>query len=252
MRYPRIDPATCSNTVIEFLQQDPHFSSGDTYNAPKDLSDDLKVSVDEAIERLWELFSFFEDQNKRIDGDFDSQACSTLHSDLSIGAQAAADTSFWRWLAFYNNGALASIVKARFGDGTTPKHFGVEGGLDDCYLKMLWFRANSVFVAEGSIEQQYELAHFGGADLWRSHILRPEYGRNTPLVRALVRFVRDRKLPIGDRNNPGAKLGVRDLAPEIRNQAFNYALELMSEDDAYQFLDSLLASSVNWCGKSAD
>ena len=117
---------------------------------------------------------------------------------------------------------------------------------------MLWFRANSVFAAEGSIEQRYELARFGGVDFWKSHVLRVDYGQSVSLVRAFVRFVRDRKLPTGDRKDPKAKLGVRDLAPEIKKQAVNCALELMSEEDAYQFLESLLATSVEWCGKHAE
>ena len=146
---------------------------------------------------------------------------------------------------------MASIIKARFGEKTQPKHFGVGGNLDDCYLMMLWFRANSVFDAEGSIEERYELAQFGGADFWRSHVLRVDYGQSVSLVRAFVRIVKDKKLPIGDRKNPGAKLGVRDLAPEIRKQAANCAIELMSEEDAYQFFENLLATSVDWCGKPA-
>ena len=84
----------------------------------------------------------------------------------------------------------------------------MSGNLDDCYLMMLWFRANSVFDAEGSIEERYELAQFGGADFWRSHVLRVDYGQSVSLVRAFVRIVKDKKLPMGDRKNPGAKLGV--------------------------------------------
>ena len=101
MSYPRVDAATCTKTAIEFLAQaSEQFSSRDAYNTPENLGDALRVSVDEAVERMYELFSFFEDQNKRIDGDFDSQACSILHADLSISAETAGDTSFWRGWRF--------------------------------------------------------------------------------------------------------------------------------------------------------
>jgi hypothetical protein len=253
MNYPAIEQATCSETVISFLKLSPdEFEAGKQYNNPSNLDDELKNSVDEAAERLFELEQTVLSENKQIRGEFDSRACSILHGDLSIDISVASDSGFWRWLAFYDDGIFAGIVRARYGPATQAKHFGVGGSLDDCYLMALWFRANAVYADNSSFDNGYDLAAYGGVDFWRSHVLRQDYGQSVEFVRALVRISKDKNLPTGSTSDPKAKLGIRDLAPELKKRAVNYALELMTEDEAYEFLEFTLATSNEWCGKPLD
>ena len=248
--YPVLSEEQCSALAIDFIQRNGEMNTAELSGNIDVLDSQARANIEETVDRVSELYFDFEGQGRSINADFDALASALLHEDLAISPGVASDSGFWRWLAFYEDGALARIVQARFGDGTNAKHFGVGGGLDDCYLKMLWFRANSVYLRDSEYDDGYELARFGGAELWRSHILRQNYAQTVNLVRALVRIVQEYSILTGDRKTADARLGIRDLAPEIKRQSANLAIELMTEEEAYQFLDGLIQSAPDWCGKS--
>jgi hypothetical protein len=124
-------------------------------------------------------------------GLFEAPASEIVHSVLGLTPQAASSREFWLWLTFAGSGgALASMVDWRFGskESIDPVNYGIttRASVWEGLFARLWWRGHVGF--DESAEDKYDLAKRGDVDLWRSHIIRQDYGRCRNLARALVRY----------------------------------------------------------------
>lgn len=181
----------------------------------------------------------FEIKDRHPDGrtpgkEFDAAASVALHRYLKIPPAMAADADFWRWLAFAE---FAEIVDWRHPGKSglsKPENYGI-GTIWNNLMARLWFRSEIAYLDTAS--DPYVLARKGDVDLWRSHILRVNPGSCRNYVRALIRF----QYPDGKT----ARLAVdeiREFAKRVRRLQATVALELLSEDDAFSFVERLAAA----------
>lgn len=166
--------------------------------------------------------------------EFDAQASVALHESLRIPSTVAADDGFWRWLAFAE---FADIVDWRHPGGagfSEASNYGI-GTIWNNLIARLWFRSEIVFLP--SADDPYDLAKRGDVDLWRSHILRVNPGSCRNYARALVRF----QCPDGTRSRLSVD-EIREFAKRVNRLQATVALEVLSEDDAYSFVERLATS----------
>ena len=164
----------------------------------------------------------------------------------------SGDGDFWRWLTFTQAGFGAELVDSRYGgrgDGLAiarPVYYGLRRMKKGMFAK-LWMCADAMYVPDA--EDPYDGIDYADVDLWDSHVIDIDYGSVAAVARAFVKFVRDGNLPRGKAKDPAAPVGFRDLAKEVRRRHATVALELLSEQDARDWLEGLWRDREAWCGK---
>lgn len=210
--------------------------------------------VDEDVVRriLGELselaFTLQEDMGKKWGGEFDSAASKIIHETLKLDNDVAADPGFWRWMTFSNEGVGLNLVDLRYKSPSEPgmarpAYYGM-GRVKDSMFGFYWLRANSMKVGQNI---NYELSSsIKAVDFWWSHIIRIDFGSVPAFASAFTKFVNDNELPMGNTNDSSIEPGYRNLAPELTRRNATHAYELMSEDEAYQFIQSVWREKGEW------
>ena len=209
--------------------------------------DDEKVR--EILRELNELaIRLREELGGRWGGEFDAQASVKLHKELNLDHEVAADPGFWRWLTFTDEGSGLTLVDLRYKSPEQPgeanaKLYGL-GRVKESMFGYLWLRANAI---RENPDQDYELASdIKAVDFWWSHIVRVEFGSVPAFARAFTRFVRDEDLPLGKTNDSSVDPGYRNLAPELTRRNAISAYELMTESEAYEFIQQVWKERDEW------
>lgn len=195
---------------------------------------DLKP-IDELRELMEALKCEFPQALSRGDrhgGQYERQACELVHRQMSLcPLDALRDPSFWTWLAVAR---FADIVEWRFGDSTKPaklSNYGVGDALENMMYR-LWLRGEIGHIPGG--DDPYALSRAGDQDLWRSHIIRQNYGNAREIARALLRLqsgmLSHQRLDI---------MEIRSLAKELKRRRANVMLEVLSAQRADAFVVEL-------------
>lgn len=170
--------------------------------------------------------------------DFESPACTLVHSGLILAPHVAASREFWLWVTFVAaGGQLADLVDWRFGSQDSDfANFGVtsRSGVWEGLFARLWLRGNIGF--EIGSKDPYRVARKGDIDTWRSHIIRQEYGRCRAVARALINY---QFHDDGARNTLKVD-ELRELAKRLRIIDASMSYELLGED----MLKDLIAENV--------
>ena len=123
--------------------------------------------------------------------EFEGPACAVVHQELGLPTTTAAAREFWLWLTFgAADGQFCEIVDWRFGTqgGIGEVNYGLtsKAQIWEGLFARLWFRGH---IGRGkSRNDPYSVAKRGDMDIWRSHVIRQEYGRCASVAKALVRF----------------------------------------------------------------
>ena len=240
MRYPTIDVGTGQDALehhknLERVPLDGHVSwvgEGDEF--PVDAAEwllgeltELRNSIDP--ERL----------SRAEGGTFESRAAPIVHERLSLDRVVGGDHGFWRWLTFVGaNGDLLELVDWRFSDANEGHSTAVNYGLGSIWEGMfarLWLRGEIGF--EPDAKDQYSIAKRGDMDIWRSHVIRQEYGNCPNLARALVRYqYPDKKPESRTLKNPE----IRELAKRLRVRDACFAFELLDKKQLVDIIDEIV------------
>lgn len=178
--------------------------------------------------------------DRRYFARFEGRAAAIVHETLELPAFVAVDHEFWIWLSlgsgFDYPGAL---VTWRHGRGEAPYdardvNYGLTTNLEGGFYSRAWLRANVAYDKGG--DDPYALAERGDQDLWRSHILRTEYGQIPNVARALLLF----QYPDDDPDRPrvSTKL-IREMAKELRRRQATSAYELLTYADACDLVEDV-------------
>ena len=175
--------------------------------------------------------------------DFEAGACGIVHRELNLGPEAAGSPEFWSWLTFCAvGGAFANLVRWRFGteEGHDPRNYGVTSRANtfEGLLARLWFRGEMVYDPAGP--DPYDLAKRGDVDIWRSHIIRPEYARCPVVRRELIRF----QYPDATGKRTLKNVHLRELVKLIRIGEASIAYELLDEKEVASIIAGLAKKVV--------
>lgn len=168
---------------------------------------------------------------------YEGRAAALVHRALELPVDVAADPGVWRWLVFgRNDQRLIKIVDWRHGKADEPGgardgNYGLTNDLGEGLFSRLWFRADIAY--DPRREDPYELAYRGDQDLWRSHILRQEYGHVRKLSMALLCFQYPDESP---ETRTVSNDEIRLIAKELRRRHANLAYELLSDVDAEELI----------------
>lgn len=142
-------------------------------------------------EQLSEIRLKYEDKNmKRCGGNVDAEIVEAIHScfQSQTNVYELSQPGFWMWLSnMAIDGFFWDFIKWRFGDDaalinwgiTTSVNFLIEG-----YFSRAWLKGHKMYNPEYS--DPYKYARIGSSDIWRSHILRQEFGQDQEFVKAFL------------------------------------------------------------------
>lgn len=162
---------------------------------------------------------------------FEADACVAVHSGLPYDPHMLADYDWWTWLAVFR---FRGLVEWRYGypaQGAALENFGIGGKRRENLLYRLWLRADAAY--DPRRRDPYELARRGHVDFWRSHIIRPDYGKCRALVRAFVTYQYPHDCE--DKGRLTVK-EVRELAKRLRRLHANLVFEYLKDDEAYELV----------------
>jgi hypothetical protein len=158
--------------------------------------------------------------------DFEGPASALVHETLGLCSRAAGSRDFWLWLTFVAaEGAFADLVDWRFGSQETidPVNYGIgrRSVIWEGLFARLWLRGN--IGHDSASSDPYRIAKKGDIDIWRSHIIRQEYGRCKSVAHALINY----QYPDGKSGKPLRVKQLRDLAKRLRIVDASVSYELL-------------------------
>ena len=170
-------------------------------------------------------------------GDFEARACPVVHQSLGLDPSSAPNREFWLWLTFVaSEGRFTDFVDWRFG---TQAHIanvnygiGSKSEIWEGLFARLWLRGN--IGRDPMAAEAYGIAKRGGIDIWRSHVIRQEYGRCHLLARQLVRYQHPDSDP-DSRTLTVAEL--RELAKRLRVVDASVSYEVLDESQIEELIE---------------
>lgn len=241
MRYPTISIAE-GRRALDALRHGVAYTPEAVWvgEGSKDFDLDL---VDDVV---MELQSLRKDLGEPVRGDpryfsrFEGLAARAVHETLELPPAVAVDHEFWIWFVLGGqHDYLAKLVTWRHGVGeeafgALDVNYGLTTNLEAGLYSRMWLRADLVY--DDSRNDPYELAERGDQDLWRSHILRTEYGQVPNVARALLLF----QYPDSSPYTPTVKTKVmREMAKELRRRQAASAYELLDFTEAQDLVQEV-------------
>ena len=161
--------------------------SVDSIGSDDDVITDL--TLDSLVERLGEVKEATGGKISKISGGaIDSKITEIVHSELSPLASVYqfSQIGFWRWLSnVANSGFFWEFIMWRF-NGDVRVNWGIttQSQIIEVYLYRAWLRGHKMYDVRES--DPYRYAKLGSSDVWRSHILRQDFGRDREFVKAFL------------------------------------------------------------------
>jgi len=192
-----------------------------------------------------ELLQLWEDvEGLAADAQFESSAAPLIHARLELPEAIAGNREFWTWFTFVAaDGYFLEVAKKRFQRGPVDRrglladdvNFGIvtKAQLYEGLFARLWWRGHRFY--DETADDPYDIARRGYIDLWRSHILRQDYGASRTMSRALIEYLFPGKAQISGHD----KTLVRELPKLVRAQNAVTAFELLSLDECKNLLEEL-------------
>ncbi len=144
---------------------------------------------------LADIKAKYADKNKKtVAGALDAEVIEPLHKILleaKVTPFQLSQLGFWRWLSnIACNGHFWRFIKWRF-EGDQLVNWGItsQGQIIEVYFYRAWLRAHKMF--DASSLNPYRYATIGSSDVWRSHILRQDFGRDRDFVKAFLDTIYD-------------------------------------------------------------
>lgn len=150
--------------------------------------------LDDLVEAFRDIQSKYEGKNFKSGGGLiDAELPEILHSKLIKLADThqLTDMGFWRWLSnIACNGFFWDFIMWRLNSDRVI-NWGITNASNavEIYLYRAWLRGHKMF--DTSLNDPYKYARKGSSDVWRSHILRQDFGRDREFVKAFLDTVYD-------------------------------------------------------------
>ncbi len=168
-------------------------------------------------------------------GYFEAHANEQFHRLLSrLPRKVLIDRGFWRWLSVTKMQDLIGWRHNADGDQVKEANFGIGSPVEGLAYR-LFIRADLAHdpgTHSLPTPDPYWLTRFESQDLWRSHLLRQNYGRTPELRRALLLLQHGHLGTVKPLHLTDKPLGFRDLAKRLRNLGTNAFYEAMDRATA--------------------
>jgi hypothetical protein len=158
------------------------------------------LELEELVDGLRDIQSRFEGRNNKATGGLiDSEVCVLVHQQISRIAypRELSNIGFWRWLSnIASEGYFWKFIKWRFPEKPkkplNPVNWGIasSGSIIEVYFYRAWLRGYKMY--DSSRSDPYHYAKIGGSDIWRSHILRQDFGRDIEFIKAFLDTLHDK------------------------------------------------------------
>ena len=190
MRLKSISSAV-AGVAWEAHSQNNYFDVGaisiDTIGSDDEVITDL--ALDALVGKLSEVKEATGGKISKVSGGaIDSKITEIVHSELAPLASVYqfAQIGFWRWLSnVANDGFFWEFIMWRF-NGDKRVNWGIttQSQIIEVYLYRAWLRGHKMY--DESESDPYRYAKLGSSDVWRSHILRQDFGRDKEFVKAFL------------------------------------------------------------------
>lgn len=247
MRLPSItnDQASIAwNAMSDHGMYDAHQLVMD-YIGPDD--DELifgELDLDPLRDALADIKSKFANKNKKsVAGSLDAEVIEPLHKLLLDAGSTPFQLSqlgFWRWLSnIASGGYFWEFIKWRF-EGNQLVNWGItsQGQIIEVYFYRAWLRAHKMYDPDAA--DPYHYAKLGSSDVWRSHILRQEFGRDPNFVKAFLDTVYD----VSGATVVGTNELRTKLIPALRAWTSNSTYAHLSYSENLELIKKLRADAV--------
>lgn len=205
-------------------------------------SDDTDLSDFELSDLVEELASVKEsyegkDISRAVGGQIDRDVIKHVHSHLSLLATPyqLSQIGFWAWLSNLSyNGFFWQFLKWRFG-GEKVINWGVtsQGRIIEVYFFRAWLRGHKMI--EPTLPNPYKYAEKGGSEIWRSHLLRVEFGRDREFVKALL----DTAYDDDNKTLVGANEMRKKLVPALRTWTSSASFSNLNYEECFELIQKL-------------
>lgn len=179
---------------------------------------------------------------KSVGGQIDSEIIRPIHSFFDALAEPyqLGRVGFWCWLSnIAYDGYFWDFIKWRF-DGNQTINWGItsQARVIEVYFYRAWLRGHKML--EPELENPYEYAERGASDVWRSQILRQDFGRDKEFVKAFLDSVYDQ--------NNKTIIGTTELRtkliPALRAWTSNASFSHLSYDECLSLIGKLRTQEV--------
>ena len=121
-------------------------------------------------------------------GEVDSQITEIVHSKLSVIADVSqlSHIGFWRWLSnVASDGFFSEFIMWRL-NSKKSINWGVtsQNRIVEVYFYRAWLRGHKMY--DPTESDPYKYSKIGSSDVWRSHILRQDFGKDREFVKAFL------------------------------------------------------------------
>lgn len=166
------------------------------FNGPED--DEIFNDIDliELQDELLGIIHKYDGKNKKnVGGHIDSDIVEPVHNALAgkVSVHQLSQIGFWRWLSnIANSGSFWRFVKWRF-ESDMQINWGITtpGSIIEVYFYRAWLRGHKMY--DANLPDPFHYAKLGSSDVWRSHILRQDFGRDREFVKAFLDTVYDQE-----------------------------------------------------------
>jgi len=217
-----------SELVIDYVgdETEPAFSEIDLSNFVDDLATiNLK----------------YEGKNKKnIGGLIDSEIVEPLHRalhDSGIGPYQLCHLGFWRWLSnIACDGDFWRFIRWRY-DSDIQQNWGITSpsSMIEVYFYRAWLRGHKMY--DPNEADHYYYARIGSSDVWRSHILRQDFGRDREFVKAFLDTIYGEK----GKTLVGTEELRTKLIPALRAWSSNSSFSHLTYSENFELIKSLRA-----------
>ena len=213
----------------------PTFNVENLGDYEEQLSDLELWDIKEKLEEVKDLYS---GKNLKIHGGkVDSDIVEIIHGGLleHAGVGELSNIGFWRWLSnVASDGYFWDFINWRFDSSDKVINWGVTGAVNfkEVYFARAWLRGHKMI--DPSLEDPYKYAKKGASDIWRSQILRQDFGQDREFVKAFLDTVYDDS----GKTIIASKELRKQLIPEIRIWTSTASFAHLTYEENLQLLAS--------------
>ena len=211
---------------VEYLSDDNHTSFSDIEAEP----------IFEELERIRASHEFVTAKNASV---IDAEIILPIHSTINESAhiREISHAGFWMWLSNVAlEGKFWHFINWRFDSSTNQENWGINssGALLEGYLSRAWLRGSLMY--DESLDDPYMYAKRGTTELWRSHILRQDFGRDKEFTKAFIDTVYDSD----NRTKVSLQPLRQQLIPAIRAWSSKASFSHLSYDESRELLEKFV------------
>jgi len=245
--YPKISIQNAYEIFEDFKNDNISEDKINKYTKGVFLNSNDKTNILEAVIRLGELAENLHLDPNLNNSKFDAKAAKLFFKESNIQKNWARDPDFWRWVVFTEYSFGASLIDRRFGSieskGSAFQKYYQFGRISDGFFSNIWIRANSIF--KENDDQPFKFLEFEDLNFW-NYVLGGELVTYTNVIRSLIKLIDKYNISVGDPQDINTDIGYRDIFMEIRRRSTNTALDVFSEEQAFQFLEDLWGEKYLW------